>query len=124
MVDKTNILDQLVSQVDDHSLRSRIAREIEFLRGSRGFGLVFDRHFPESVRLHDHPVRKGVRVTLRDESRDETWPVLGFTDKTRKIAVLAEGEERSIDDLVVVREFGEPVYSYRRVIRTLHTKPR
>lgn len=110
MADETNILDQLVSEVTDETLRSRLAREVELLRGSRRFGLVYDRHLPESVRLTDHPIRKGVRVALRDESSGETWRVLGFTDKTRKVAVLGEDHERPVEDLVVVREFGEPVY--------------
>ncbi|MFE3446545.1 site-specific DNA-methyltransferase [Nocardia sp. NPDC059180] len=111
MVDETNILDQLITQVGDESLRSRIAREVELLRGSRRFGLVFDRHLPESVRLTDYPVRKGIRVSLRDESTTATWTVLGFTDTSRSVAVLdGDGGERPVGDLVVVREFGEPIY--------------
>jgi adenine-specific DNA-methyltransferase len=91
--DGTNILDILVNQVEDESLRARIGREIELLRGSRRFGLVFDRHLPESVRLVDHPIRKGVRVGLRDESTDETWPVLGFTDVTGPVALTENGRD-------------------------------
>ncbi|MEV0710408.1 site-specific DNA-methyltransferase [Nocardia aurea] len=111
MADETNILDQLISQVGDDALRSRLAREVELLRGSRRFGLVFDRHLPESVRLADYPIRKGIRVALRDESTTATWAVLGFTDNTRAVAILdGDGGERSVSDLVVVREFGEPIY--------------
>ncbi|WP_280491060.1 site-specific DNA-methyltransferase [Nocardia asiatica] len=111
MADETNILDQLIGQVGEEALRSRLAREVELLRGSRRFGLVFDRHLPEVVRLADYPIRKGIRVTLRDESTTATWTVLGFTDKTRAVAVLdGEGGHRPVKDLVVVREFGEPIY--------------
>ncbi len=111
MADETNILDQLIKQVGDESLRSRITREVELLRGSRRFGLVFDRHLPESVRLTDYPVRKGIRVSLRDESTTATWMVLGFTDTSRSVAVLdGDGGVRPVDDLVVIREFGEPIY--------------
>ncbi|WP_203338621.1 site-specific DNA-methyltransferase [Nocardioides limicola] len=119
----TSILDVLVNQVEDASLRSRIAREIELLRGSRSFGLVFDRHLPESVRLPEHPIRKGVRVALSDESSDETWPVLGFTDKTRKVAVLGVGKERPVDDLIVIREFGEPVYPGLESVERIQNGP-
>lgn len=111
MADETNVLDQLIGQIQDESLRNRLAREVELLRGSRRFGLVFDRHLPESVRLVDHPIRKGIRVALRDESNAETWTVVRFTDTTRTVAVLdGEGGERLVSDLVVVREFGEPIY--------------
>ncbi|WP_237573604.1 site-specific DNA-methyltransferase [Mycolicibacterium lacusdiani] len=111
MADETNVLDQLIGQIQEESLRNRLAREVELLRGSRRFGLVFDRHLPESVRLVDHPIRKGIRVALRDESTAETWTVVRFTDTTRTVAVLdGEGGERPVSDLVVVREFGEPIY--------------
>ena len=112
MTDDSNLLDALVAQVEDETLRSRLSREIELLRGSRRFGLVFDRHLPESARLPEHPVRKGVRVTPRDESvPDQAWRVLRFTDGSRKVAVLdGDGGEVPVDELVVIREFGEPVY--------------
>lgn len=105
MTDDSNLLDVLVAQIDDENLRSRVAREIELLRGSRRFGLVFDRHLPESVRLPGHPVRKGVAVTLRDESQPAVaWRVTGFTDTSRKVAVLdSDGGERPVTDLVVIR---------------------
>lgn len=123
MADSSNLLDQLVGQVEDGALRARISREIELLRGSRRFGLVFDRHLPESVRLPDHPIRKGIRVALRDESTDETWPVLGFTDRTRSIAVLGDGIEHPVEDLIVVREFGEPIYPGLESIERIQNGP-
>ncbi len=121
MTDDSNLLDALVAQVEDETLRSRLSREIELLRGSRRFGLVFDRHLPESVRLPEHPVRKGVKVTLRDESEpDRAWRVVGFTDRGRKVAVLdGDGGEVPVEDLVVIREFGEPVYPGLRSVERI-----
>lgn len=105
-----SILDQAIAKIGDDALRERIAREVELLRSSRRFGLVYDRHLPESVRLPAHPIRKGVQVALRDESTDETWWVAGFTDNARTTAVLDNGAKINTVKLVVVREFGEPVY--------------
>lgn len=120
MADETNILDQLIGRVGDESLRSRIAREVELLRGSRRFGMVFDRHLPESVRLTNYKPRKGIRVTLRDESTTAIWTVLGFTDQSRTVAILdGEGGERPVGDLVVVREFGEPIYPGLRSVERI-----
>ena len=112
MADETNLLDQLIGQVPDEMLRHRLAHEIDLLRGSRRFGMVFDRHLPESVRLVDYPIRrKGLRVALRDESTGQTWKVLRFTDRTCDVAVLdGDGGARHVSELVVVREFGEPIY--------------
>lgn len=124
MGNETNILDQLIGQIDDESLRTRLAREVELLRGSRRFGLVFDRHLPESVRLTDHPIRKGVRVALRDESSSDTWTVIGFTDRTRAVAVLDNGGgEQHVDDLHVVRTFGEPVYPGLQSVERIQNGP-
>lgn len=121
MTDDSNLLDALVAQVEDETLRSRLSREIELLRGSRRFGLVFDRHLPESVRLPEHPVRKGVRVTLRDESvPGQAWRVVRFTDGSRKVAVLGDdGGEVPVEELVVIREFGEPVYPGLRSVERI-----
>ncbi|MFT9663690.1 site-specific DNA-methyltransferase [Mycobacteroides abscessus subsp. abscessus] len=124
MTDETNILDQLISRVPDEALRSHLAREVDLLRGSRHFGLVFDRHLPESVRLVDYPIRKGVRVSLRDESSTDTWIVAGFADQERKVAVLSgDGGERPVDDLAVVREFGEPIYPGLRSVERIPNGP-
>lgn len=124
MSDESNVLDQLVSRVDDDTLRTRLAREIELLRGSRRFGLVFDRHLPESVRLPDHPIRKGIRVALRDESSSETWIVDRFADRTREVAVLGrDGGDRHISELIVVREFGEPIYPGLRSVERIGQGP-
>ena len=124
MSDESNVLDQLISRVDDDTLRARLSHEVDLLRGSRRFGLVFDRHLPESVRLPDHPIRKGIRVALRDESSTETWVVEQFTDRTREIAVLSGGGgQRPISELVVVREFGEPIYPGLRSVERIENGP-
>lgn len=124
MGDESNVLDQLISRIDDTTLRERLAREVDLLRGSRRFGLVFDRHLPESVRLPDHPIRKGVRVALRDESSSETWLVVRFTDRAREVAVLSDaGGERHVSELIVVREFGEPVYPGLRSVERIENGP-
>ncbi|MFW0797648.1 site-specific DNA-methyltransferase [Gordonia sp. CPCC 205515] len=124
MGDESNVLDQLISRVDDETLRARLAQEVDLLRGSRRFGLVFDRHLPESVRLPDHPIRKGIRVTLRDESSAETWIVDRFTDRTREVAVLSgDCGERVASELIVVREFEEPIYPGLRSVERIENGP-
>jgi len=125
----TNTLDALVGQVADEAVRNRLSREIELLRGSRRFGLVFDRHIPESVQLVGHPIRVGTKVALRDESRPgRTWRVVGFAEADRAQALLdGDGGEVPVERLVVVREFGEPVYpglrSVERVERAGEVAP-
>lgn len=119
-----SILDQAISQIQDDALRARIAREVDHLRGSRRFGLVFDRHLPESVRLTGHPVRKGVKVSLRDESTTDMWRVVGFTDRSRQVAILdGDGGHVETDSLVVIREFGEPIFPGLRSVERIANGP-
>jgi|688.fasta_scaffold1928834_1 adenine-specific DNA-methyltransferase len=68
----TNHLDVLLGKVDDPSLRAQLADEVKRLRDDRQFGLVFERHLPETVRLHNRPVRRGATVQLRDEKEGGT----------------------------------------------------
>ena len=117
--DEGSILDNAIANVTDPALRATLEREVDRLRGSRRFGLVFDRHLPESVRLVNHPIRKGVTVGLRDESSTDLWRVIGFTDSARSVALLSDGTERPVVDLVVVREFGEPVYPGLTPVETI-----
>lgn len=117
--DESSILDNAIANVTDAAVRATLEREVDRLRGSRRFGLVFDRHLPESVRLGNHPIRKGVTVGLRDESTTDLWRVTGFTDTTRAVALLSDGTERPVGDLIVVREFGEPVYPGLAPVETI-----
>jgi hypothetical protein len=59
-------LDVLLDKVDDPILRTDIRSQVERLRANRTFGLVFESHLPERVRLPEHPIRIGVKVAHRD----------------------------------------------------------
>lgn len=46
-----NALDALLARIADSELRQAISSEVSKLKDSKDFGLVFERHLPESVRL-------------------------------------------------------------------------
>ena len=106
-----NILDGLIEKISDRVLRDNIASEVARLRGGKEFGLVFERHLPESVRLFSYPIARGVKVQDRTVPKSPTWTV---THVKEDMVILTDGigmeSQRSINDLVVVREFGEPIY--------------
>lgn len=54
-------LDVLLDKVGDASLRAQLRGEIDKVRAKRTFGLVFESHLPERVRLPEHPVRRGTK---------------------------------------------------------------
>jgi len=107
----TNVLDGLLARVQDQRLRAALASEVERLRDTKDFGLVFERHIPENVRLYSYPVKRGVTVQERSGTSDATWLVRQVRDGKADL-LDPEGQEsaRPLEELVVVRRFGEPIY--------------
>ncbi|MQS05725.1 DNA methyltransferase [Streptomyces alkaliphilus] len=113
----TNVLDDALARVRalDPALAVTLTREVDALRDGRRFGLVFEKHLPESVRLPGHPVKRGVKVARRDPAKGEealTWRVFKVTGAgADRVAHLADSEGPvPVAELVVVRDFGEPIY--------------
>lgn len=75
-------LDVLLDKIDDPVLRADVHSQVDRLRAKRTFGLVFESHLPERVRLPEHPVRVGVKVARRDEPVSPAFEVLAIKGKT------------------------------------------
>jgi adenine-specific DNA-methyltransferase len=118
-------LDVFLDKVDDPILRADIRSQVERLRAKRTFGLVFESHLPERIRLPEHPIRVGVKVTYRDNPDSPAYEVLAITReiaRLRKVqnpdgtflsaaqAAEVSDESSQIASLVAVADFGEPVY--------------
>ena len=118
-------LDGLLARVDDAALRADLRTHIDRLRAKRSFGLVFESHLPERVRLPEHPVRVGASVALRDDSDSATYEVLGVESGRAAVRTVrhpdgsrlsleeqAESvvEAHPLEDLVVISDFGDPIY--------------
>jgi adenine-specific DNA-methyltransferase len=113
----TNILDGLLGRIDDPALRDALTAEVERLRDTKDFGLVFERHLPENVRLYSHPVRRGCKVQDRATDDETTWLVRRVTNGDA-VLVGPDGEEttRPVEELVVIRHFGEHIHpGFKRV---------
>jgi adenine-specific DNA-methyltransferase len=109
-----NYLDTLLSKIDDGNLKSALSSEIQSLRDAKKFGLVFERHIPERVRLLNHPITPGVFVTLRKEQGQDRWLVKTVSGDVASLERDDGTElfetEMPVKDLVVVRDFGEAIY--------------
>ena len=103
-------LDVLLEKVDDPALCADLRAAIDRVKAKRSFGLVFESHLPERVRLPDHPVRRGVRVVHRDA--DGQPRLVRRVQNGSAVLVGSDGstEEADVSELVVVAEFGEPIY--------------
>ena len=59
-------IEELVRQISDAKLRDEIAGEIKELKKQKRFGLVFEEHLPEMLRLPKVKIRLGNVVAHRD----------------------------------------------------------
>ena len=113
-------LDILLDKVDDPALRADLKRQVELLRAKRRFGLVFEEHLPERVQLPEHTVRRGTRVILRDDGDDEPREVVKVAKGKATVRTTAGTTEvLAVTDLVVVADFGEPIYPGLRRLGSL-----
>ena len=104
-------LDALLERIENRDLRLELQSHIERLRRRRQFGLVFESHLPERVRLPDHPIRRGARVIARDAAVSESpREVIQVRGSQVTVAGDEGPQETSREELVVVADFGEPIY--------------
>ena len=107
-------INDLIAQIQDPILRAKIEQEANKLSKQKKFGLVFEEHLPESTRLYGVPIRKGSMVTLKNDKSGQTFVVLRKTSDTA-VCLPREGGDtvmHPLSDLVMVAEFGEPIYPY------------
>ena|SRR5258708_38198546 len=111
-------IEDLVEQISIESLRKTIASEVKILKKTKKFGLVFEEHLPETVRMPLLPVRPGELVALKHESGNRLWRVKAIHKghaTCEKVGnggpdLKSVGEAFEVDGLVVVRNFGDPIY--------------
>jgi adenine-specific DNA-methyltransferase len=110
--------------MENPALADDLQSEFDALADRRSFGLNFERHVPEAVELPGRKVRKGDKVRVlpaRGEARaaenDRLWRVTGIgTEGGVRLATLASLDDAadeasvSLDDLVVVAVFRDPIY--------------
>ncbi|MCU6480545.1 site-specific DNA-methyltransferase [Arthrobacter sp. A2-55] len=115
MSDQT-MLELYLSQVTDPELRGKLQAEIE--KSTKKFGLVFERHQPEGIRMPKVPVKAGSKVI-----RESDGTFHRVTSINGDTATLAEGDDTSIDypvaGLSVAREFGDVMYPGLEPISTI-----
>jgi adenine-specific DNA-methyltransferase len=111
-------IEDLIAQISDERLRKGIAAEVKALKKTKKFGLVFEEHLPETVRLPRLPVKPGDLVALKRESGNQLWRVKSIKKNVASCDRAVEGypdpkdanKEFPVPDLVVVRNFGDPIY--------------
>ncbi len=108
-------LEELIDQISESRLRSEIAVEVKKLKEQKKFGLVFEEHLPETVRLPNHPIRPGELVALKNERGKDLWLVKSVNSRSAhcirpQVKYPAAERDFPLKELVVVKRFGEPIY--------------
>ena len=105
-------IDDLIAQIEDKAPRGRLKAEAERLTKQKRFGLVFQEHLPELTPIFSARVRKGSLVAQRGWALTDVWHVLSLAKGRAHCLNRTSGKQRemAVDDLVVVRQFGEPIF--------------
>jgi len=77
--------DKLIGRITDDQLRTELRAAVADLRKVTDFGLVFEAHLPETVRLPHHPIRRGIKVARRDSTDQSMFDVVGLSKTTSTI---------------------------------------
>jgi len=128
-------IDVLLDKVDDPALRDALRAEIDRVRAKRSFGLVFESHLPERVRLPDHELWVGGTVVWRADPESPTFEVahLDGDNVTMRIVRDSDGSSLGPDDprreetvaavrreVVVIADFGAPIHPGLRHVGSVH----
>ncbi|MCC3299295.1 site-specific DNA-methyltransferase [Arthrobacter caoxuetaonis] len=108
---QTSSLERYLAQIPDPTLRENLAREIAGM--GRTFGLVFERHHPEGIRLPKHQVKRGSKVIINTVKNSGYYRVARLAkDDGTAVLVDDEGNEAiyPVDQLTVAKEFGDVMY--------------
>ena len=105
-------LHELIQKIENPELRSQIAEAAKRALRHKQFGLVFEEHLPECTPLYDIPVRKGLKVSVRNGKANETYTVVKIVDN-KALCLPRNGSEAVefvVDDLITTAELGDPIY--------------
>ena len=71
-------INDLLRQVPDTSLRSRLEQEFDRISKNKKFGLVFEEHIPECTPLYEITVKRGSTVALKKGHINDVYRVISI----------------------------------------------
>jgi adenine-specific DNA-methyltransferase len=127
-------LDVLLDKVEDPILRTELQAKVRQLAAKRSYGLVFESHLPERVRLPDHPIRRGSTVVYRRDPASPSYLVQRVQDDRATIRRIRHpdgssllpseagelhDEDVALADLVAITDFGDPIFPGLRSVGSI-----
>lgn len=117
-------INDLISQIENPELRSRIQAELDRMNKQKKFGLVFEEHLPESVKLYDVPVKKN-SVVMEKAGGNAVYKVISINEGIAECIDTTSQEPKTfnIAELVSIAQFGTPIYPYLKPIDSICNAP-
>lgn len=117
-------INDLIAQIENSELRARILAELDRMNKQKKFGLVFEEHLPESVKLYDVPVKKN-SIVMEKSGGAAVYKVQSVKEGVAECLDRTSLETKSfnVSDLVVIAEFGTPIYPYLKPIDSICNAP-
>ena len=119
------LLQDLIRQINDPTLRDRILQETDKVMKQKKFGLVFEEHLPECTPLHDVPIRVGSKVALKTGYVSDIYMVIKL-DGNEALCDRRETHEKvtfQLDEIVAIAEYGEPIYPTLKPLDVVQNAP-
>lgn len=120
-------INDLISQIQDETLRNRIQEEVSKMAKQKKFGLVFEEDMPESTPLYDMPIKRGCNVMRRDSKDDKSIYVVLKVEGDTAVCVKPKQKDEAaifeLKDIVRVAEFGESIYPYLKPLDSVCNAP-
>jgi adenine-specific DNA-methyltransferase len=118
-------INDLVQQVPDPALRSRLEQEVARVTKNKKFGLVFEEHIPECTPLYGVPIRRNTLVARRVGRIADVYLVTKVDgDIARcKHKVTGKVETIPLPELVAVAQFGEPIFPALQPVDIVENAP-
>ena len=120
-------INDLISQIQDETLRNRIQEEVSKMAKQKKFGLVFEEHMPESTPLYDMPIKRGCNVMRRDSKDDKSIYVVLKVEGDTAVCVKSEQKDEAVTfelkNIVRAAEFGESIYPYLKPLDSVCNAP-
>jgi adenine specific DNA methylase mod len=119
------LLQDLIQQIDDPVLRDRIMKETDKLVKQKKFGLVFEEHLPECTPLYNMEIRVGSKVAKKTGYVTDIYTVLKVNGESLTCESRKTHEQTvfNVDDMVVIAEFGEPIYPALKKLDSIENAP-
>jgi adenine-specific DNA-methyltransferase len=105
-------IEDLIQSISEPRLREEFSREVKKLKAAKKFGLVFEEHLPETTRVLSLRPQLGDSVAFKSTDHNELWQVAVAKGTALELRREGTSEERTVklDDVVVVRRFGEAIF--------------